>query len=141
MHIPKTKARLYWQKVRSSTVRKREKKDDRKKKREKRKFFDSSNYMLLLWKLDIAILDLLHIYLNPAFYHSVFLKFLFLSIANKLDCFTSSDYFSLDHAVKYLTLAEGRFTRKRVIFSCKIKYIAYQVFMFLILFDRIYGQY
>ena len=46
------------------------------------------------------------LHLDPAFYHSVFLQFLFLTIANELYCITSSDWLSLDHAVKNLALTQ-----------------------------------
>ena len=58
------------------------------------------------------------LYLDPAFYHSVFLKFLFLTIANELYCVTSSDWLSLDHAVKNLALTQRGFTWERVILTC-----------------------
>ena len=50
------------------------------------------------------------LYLDPAFYYSVFPKFLFLTIANELYCVTSSDWLSLDHAVKNLALTQRGFT-------------------------------
>lgn len=58
-------------------------------------------------------------YLDPAFYHSIFLKLLFLSITNEFDCLSSPYCLSFDHAVKYLALAQGGLTRKRVIITCK----------------------
>jgi len=50
------------------------------------------------------------LYLDPAFYHSVFLQFLFLTIANELYCVASSDWLPLDHAVKNLALTQRGFT-------------------------------
>ena len=58
------------------------------------------------------------LHLDPAFYHSVFLQFLFLTIANELYCITSSDWLSLDHAVKNLALTQRGLAWERVIFTC-----------------------
>ena len=60
-------------------------------------------------------------YLDPAFYQPVFLKLLFLSIADKFNCVPSSSDISLNHTVKYLALSQRGFTRKRVIFTYKNK--------------------
>lgn len=50
------------------------------------------------------------LYLDPTFYHSVFLQFLFLTIANEFYRIASSNWLSLDHAVKNLALAQRRLT-------------------------------
>ena len=50
------------------------------------------------------------LYLDPTFYHSVFLQFLFLTIANEFYCVARSDWLPLDHAVKNLALTQRGLT-------------------------------